>query len=535
MSTSIRHASRPESAQTETDSAAAAAEQRAFEKARRSRDARFDGRFFVGVHSTGIYCRPICPAPPAKASNVRYYPSAAAAASVGLRPCLRCRPEAAPGTPAWMGTATTVRRALRLIDEGALDDGDVNTLAGRLGVGERHLRRLFLQHLGASPIQVAGTRRLHFARRLLLETDLLVAEVAFAAGFGSVRRFNAAFRAAYSKTPSSLRQCGTPRGGEGITLRLAYRPPFDFERMLAYLEPRAIPGIEEVVRKGTDAASSYRRTVRLAKASPPKSDRAEVPLATMRSASPGARVSTWLEVRQSSGDSLAVTLHDCPPAEILGVVRAVRRLFDLDADPALVSDCLASDPLLGELVASNPDVRVPGAVDRFETAVRVILGQQVTVRGATTLAGQLVALYGDEVEPGRYLFPSAARLASAELDELGMPRSRIRALGLFAAAVASGEIDLSGGSEAGAVIDRIVEIPGLGPWTAQVIALRCLHQPDVFPAQDLGLRQVLAARLEVGGAKLSPARIDEIASSWSPWRSYAAMLLWRAHAASVLR
>ena len=482
------------------------AELKAFRRARRSRDARFDGRFFVGVHSTGIYCRPICPAPTAKERNVRYYASAAAAAVDGLRPCLRCRPEAAPGTPAWLGTATTVRRALRLIDEGALDDGDVERLATRLGVGERHLRRLFFKYLGATPIQVATTRRLHFARRLLIETDLKVTDVAFAAGFGSVRRFNSAFKLAYDTTPSSLRRGGGEATDEGMTLRLSYRPPYDFPRLLSYLEARAIPGVEVV-------STTYRRTIRLENA-------------------PDLAAAAWLEVADARGDALSLTLHGCPPTSILEVVRSVRRLFDLDADPAEIRSAFAGDPLLGPMVDADPGVRVPGAVDRFEAAIRVILGQQVTVRGATTLTGDLVRLCGSEVETGaeglQMRFPSPSALAGTALEALGIPRARIRALQLFAAEVAAGNIDLSSVENSEEVMRQTLQIPGLGPWTAQVVALRSVHDPDVFPSSDLGLRKAFTTML---GEKPSFRKIDDMAKAWSPWRSYAALLIWRTEVA----
>ncbi len=490
-----------------------AEERAAFDKARRSRDPRFDGRFFVGVHTTGIYCRPICPARTAAAKNVSYYPSAAAAAGAGLRPCLRCRPEAAPGTPAWQGTATTVRRALRLIDDGALDAADVDALAGRLGVGERHLRRLFDQHLGASPIRVATTRRLHFARRLLRETELRVADVAFAAGFGSVRRFNDAFRRAYGSTPTSLRRSGARAVGQGISLRLAYRPPFHFESLLRYLAPRAIAGVEEV------SDGVYRRTLRFGECGAALAAASDAP--------------AWLEVRQARDDALLVTLHGCAPGQILPVVRSVRGLFDLDADPREIARSLGADPILAPLLDRFPGIRAPGAVDPFETAVRVVLGQQVTVRGASTLTQRLVELAGqdDAVIEGTTLrrrFPGPTEMLTADLSELGVPGARIRALQALARAVEGGELDLSGVLPPEAVITQVQRVRGLGPWTAQVIALRCLREPDVFPETDLGLRQALARHgVEASGGDLPTAvQVREAAAAWSPWRSYAAMLLW---------
>lgn len=473
------------------------AQRRAFSRARRSRDPRFDGCFFVGVETTGIYCRPICPAPIAKESNVRYYLSAAAAVSEGFRPCLRCRPEAAPGTPAWQGTATTVRRGLQLIGEGALDNDDVEGLATRLGIGERHLRRLFVEHLGASPLQIATTRRLHFARRLLVETELRITDIAFAAGFGSVRRFNAAFRKTYQEAPRELRRRGGSSADGGTTLRLAYRPPFDFPRLLAYLRPRAIPGVEWV-------GESYARTL------PVGDDRV-----------------VWLEVGQAKGDALQLTVHDASPEDILPTVRAVRRLFDLDADPGEIARSFAGDALLTELLAVDDGVRVPGAVDPFECAVRVLLGQQVTVKGATTLTGRLVERFGGKTvcAGGRltHVFPRAEALVEADLGGVGLPKARAQALHALARAVAEGSVDLSPLSDRAQTRRALEAVRGIGPWTADVIALRALHDPDVFPAGDLGLRRA-------AGAEVSEAQLRRRAEAWAPWRSYAALLLWRAAA-----
>jgi AraC family transcriptional regulator of adaptative response / DNA-3-methyladenine glycosylase II len=344
------------------------------ERARLARDPRFDGRFFIGVLSTGIYCRPICPAPTVKPSNVRYFPSAAAAAQDGFRPCLRCRPETAPGTPAWNGTAATVGRALRLIGQGALDERSVEELSHRLGVSPRHLHRLFVRHLGAPPVAVAQTRRLEFAKQLVSDTSLSMTQVASASGFQSIRRFNAAFRRLYGRPPSELRRTRLVRSDSpaGLyTFRLAYRPPLDWESQVAFLAARATPGVEEV------AGGSYRRSFDLQR----RHGVLEVcPV-------PGVHA---LELRIFFGD----------PSLLLQIVGRVRAMFDLDADPGIVGGQLASDPLLAPLVRRYPGLRVPGAWDAFELAVRAVLGQQVTVRGASTLAGRLARRYGQALGSG---------------------------------------------------------------------------------------------------------------------------------------
>jgi AraC family transcriptional regulator of adaptative response / DNA-3-methyladenine glycosylase II len=470
-----------------------------------SRDARFDGKFFAGVRTTGIYCRPVCPAPPPKKGNVEFFVHAAAAEEAGFRPCWRCRPETAPGTPAWIGTSATVTRALRLISDGALDRGSVEDLAARVGVGGRHLRRLFERHLGASPIAIAQARRVHFARNLLDETDLSMHQVACAAGFANVRRFNAVLRATFDKTPSELRRTASREpetlGDGAIRLRLRYRAPYDWEGLFAYLEQRAIPGVEWV------GDGMYRRSVVL-------------------DGQPAV-----VEVRpEPEQQSVAVRLPSFVRRDLMEVVERVRRVFDLSADPMQIASRLGKDPFLSRAVAARPGVRVPAAWDPFELAVRAILGQQVSVKGATTLAGRLVEAFGVRIdgtapEGPSHLFPTPAALAEAEIGKIGMPRSRGRAINELARRVRDDELPLSWGECPIETHKRLVQIPGIGEWTAQYIAMRGLGQPDTFMAGDLGVRRALA---DASGNLPTPQQAAALAEAWRPWRAYAVFYLWTA-------
>jgi AraC family transcriptional regulator of adaptative response / DNA-3-methyladenine glycosylase II len=469
-------------------------------RALRSRDRRFDGRFFVGVTTTGIYCRPICPSPPPRPRNVRFFACAAAAQAEGFRPCLRCRPETAPGTPAWEGSPALVRRALRLIAQGGLDDDDVEAFAERLGVGGRHLRRLFESHLGASPAAVARASRAHLAKRLLDETDLRMTEVAFAAGFRGVRQFNQAVRASFHATPRELRARRRSRGAgpADLTLRLAYRPPLDWDALFAFLRLRATPGVERV-----DAAG-YRRTLRT-----------------------GAAAGT-LAVRPEPEKGQAVLTLRLPAVEgVQAIVARVRRLFDLDADPAGIARQLARSPALAPLIERHPGLRVPGAWDGFELAVRAVLGQQVSVPGATTLCARLVERFGEKLEgpaePGlTHLFPTAAALAEADVAVIGLPRARAEAIRALSAEVAAERLPLDGRLELEALVARLCAVPGIGAWTAHYVAMRACGETDAFPAGDLGLRRAL------GGARgpVSERALLSAAEAWRPWRAYAAVYLW---------
>lgn len=474
------------------------------ERARLSRDPRFDGKFFIAVTSTGIYCRPICPASPSpRRSNVRYFVSAAAAAEAGFRPCLRCRPEAAPGTAAWLGTSAVVRRALRLINEGALDEASVEEFASRVGVGPRHLDRLFLQHVGASPLAVAHTRRLHFAKRLIDESDLPMTQIALAAGFGSLRRFNDAFQKAYQRAPRELRRQGrqplTHRDGDEVSLALAYRPPYDWDHLQAFLARRATPGVERVGETG------YARLIR--------TDSGHA----------------LIRVQPLAGkDALQLRVRGAAAAALFQIATAARRVFDLAADPALLAAGLEPDPLLRPLIRRRPGIRIPGTWDAFECAVRAVLGQQVTVAAARTLAGRLVARTGEPVtttEPGLdHLFPTPRALAAADLDGMGLTGARIAALKSLALAVAEGRVAFD--RPVDEVSASLVKLPGFGEWTAQYVALRALGEPDAFMAADLILRRMAAA----GGTSLSAKELERRAEAWRPWRGYAVMHLWCAAA-----
>ena len=476
------------------------------ERARMARDSRFDGRFFIGVRTTGIFCRPICPVRSPKEANVRYFPSAAAAAEAGFRPCLRCRPEAAPGTPAWRGTAATVSRALRLINEGALDGGSVEALAERLGIGPRHLTRLFQRHLGAPPRRVAATRRLLFAKRLLDETDLPLARVAHGAGFGSVRRFNAAIRETYGSPPGALRRSrrrAIGGSGENLVLTLPYRPPLDWAALCRYLAARAIPGVEQVEQ------DVYRRTLSI------DGD------------------ATRLEVRPAAGrDCLEVAVERSQSGMLLSLVERARRVFDLDADPAEIAESLAVDPDLARLLRKQPGLRVPGAWDGFELAVRAILGQQVSVKGASTLAGRLVSAFGSGLEEHRAdrpsrLFPTPQGLLEVTPEvlasEVGLPRARAETILALARAVAEGRVSLDASSDAVELERSLTALPGIGRWTAQYVALRVLGDPDAFPERDLGLLRSAAAH----GLAQSHQELQAHAEAWRPWRAYAALCLWQ--------
>jgi AraC family transcriptional regulator of adaptative response / DNA-3-methyladenine glycosylase II len=474
-----------------------------------TRDARFDGRLFIAVKSTRIYCRPICPARTPKRENLTFYPSAAAAQEAGYRPCLRCRPESAPDLGVWRGTSNTVSRALALIEKGGLDGVDVEALAERLGVGERQLRRLFRRHLGASPVAVAQTRRVLLAKHLIHETRLPMSEVALAAGFGSIRRFNETFHQLFGRAPGTLRRGpGTSPGPTGeVAILLPYRPPYDWPAMLAFLRARAIPGVEVVARDG------YTRTIEVA----------------------GAHGT--VAVRPAAGNALRAAIQFPQLSALPIIVARLRRVFDLVADPEVIGAHLSEDPRLAALVAARPGLRVAGAWDGFELAVRALLGQQITVAGAATLAGRLVAAYGRPLAAGveglRHVFPGAERLAAADLSSLGLTRARAAALGSLARAVVADPQIFGPRRSLEEAIVKLRALPGIGEWTAQYIALRGLHEPDAFPAADAGLLRA-ASRLGGLGSRPSPADLRAHAERWRPWRAYAAQHLWT-HDASEAR
>lgn len=476
-------------------------------RALETRDRRFDGRFFVGVTSTGIYCRPICPAGPAHRKNCRFFLSAASAQKAGFRPCLRCRPEVAPELGSWRGTSNTVTRGLSLIADGALDgdDASVDALAERLGVGARQLRRLFQQHLGASPIAVAQTRRLLFAKHLIHDTRLPMAEVALAAGFGSVRRFNETFRALFARPPSDIRRrvaTPLPEGSvatSGVTVRLRYRPPYDWPAMLAFLRPRAIEGVERVVN------GTYRRTIQL------------------------DGMTGSIEVAHVPAvDSLSATIRTPDVRTLPRIVTRIRQTFDLGADVGAIGAQLSVDPMLSPLVKARPGLRTPGSWDGFEVAMRAVLGQQVTVEAGRRLTEQLVRLCGTRVsaDPSEaFVFPTAAQVVQADLSTLKVPRTRAVALASIAAAALDDERLFERLATVEDTVARLSEIRGVGDWTAHYIALRAAGEPDAFPAGDVGL---LRSATPPGRVRLTPSELGRRAENWRPWRGYAAQHLWTA-------
>ncbi len=470
----------------------------------KSRDARFDGRFFIGVITTGIYCRPICPARCPHSKNVRFYSTAAAAAQAGFRPCLRCRPESSPGTSDWLGTSATVSRALRLISEGILDESGVDEIARRLHISPRQLRRLFTKHLGVSPLAVAQTRRLHFAKKLIDETPLSMTEVAFSAGFSSIRRFNAVIHNTYGRSPTELRKISkrsTAKTQSLLQLKLAYRPPYNWTALVGFLQHRAIPGVEMV------SAERYRRTVKI------------------------ADVSGIIEVRPVAEKlHLLLELSSNLAPHLLQIVHQVRSLFDLDTELEAINSHLEKDDRLAPLIQAQPGLRIAGAWAGFEIAVRAILGQQISVKAATTLAGRLAKTYGDSLpnpaDELTTLFPTAKQLIDADLTTIGVIPKRAEAISVLAGAISRGELTFETATSLDEVVEYLIALPGIGPWTAHYIAMRAFNEPDAFPAGDLILRRAAAPQ---PGHTLTEAQLRKQAEMWRPWRAYAAMHLWQSY------
>lgn len=474
-------------------------------RALQTRDARFDGRLFVGVTSTGIYCRPICPARTPKCENCRFFPTAAAAQQAGFRACLRCRPEISPETAAWHGTSNSVSRALALIAEGFLDpeDGTVEALATRVGMGERQLRRLFEQHLGASPVAVAQTRRVLFAKQLIHDTRLSMAEVAMASGFGSLRRFNETFRTLYHRPPRELRRrnVGPMPDSSGVApviFHMSYRPPYDWNAMLAYLNARAIDGLE-FVENGI-----YRRTV---------SYEGEQGIVSVAHA--------------PDRHALRATIQFPSVRALQTIVTRVRHVFDVGADVSAITSHLAKDQTLAPLIASRPGLRAPGCWDGFELAVRAVLGQQVSVEAARQLGSKLVRLCGDPIHDASdprlvRTFPSAHCLATVDLSRIGMPKSRKATLQALARATIANPRLFEPLSSIEESIAQLRAILGIGQWTAQYITLRALRDPDAFPVTDVG---ILRGAASLGVVPTAPQLIQR-AEAWRPWRAYAAQYLW---------
>ena len=483
-------------------------------RAVRSRDPRFDGWFYPAVTSTRIYCRPSCPAitpRTPKPENLRFYPTAAAAQAAGYRACRRCLPDAVPGSPEWDGRADVAARAMRLIDDGLIDREGVEGLAARLGYTSRHLGRILRAELGASPSDLAQARRAHTARLLLEATDVPVTEIAFAAGFGSLRRFNESIRAVFAATPSEIRRRanhGRLRTADAryvpgviqtltITLRLPFRKPYDAATIWTHLAAHLVPGLEEM------DGPVYRRTLRLHHGTG---------IAELEPCDGYVRADLRLEDLRDLGAAAA----------------RLRRLTHVDADPAGVAEALGGDPVLGGLVRCRPGLRVSGSADPFETAVRSVVGQQVSDQEARTITGRLIRCRGEAIaDPAgslRYTFPGPERLTDAR--GLALPARQIMAVTGLARAVDEGKLRLDPGADRREVVSQLLELPGVGPWAAEYIALRGLGDPDAFPAADKGIRQALTAL----GAGNRPDIIDR----WRPLRSYAAQHLWTALAAKDL-
>ncbi|WP_046472339.1 DNA-3-methyladenine glycosylase 2 family protein [Allosalinactinospora lopnorensis] len=464
----------------------------------RSGDARFDGVFYVGVTSTGIYCRPSCPAMTPKRENTRFFRSAAAAQGAGFRACKRCRPDVAPGSPEWNARADAVGRAMRLIADGAVDRDGVNGLAASLGYSERHLNRLLTAELGAGPLALARAQRAQTARILVETTALPMGDITFASGFSSIRQFNDTVREVFGLPPSKMRERSAHRDGAvapgGTALRLPLRPPCDLGSLLGFLAARAVPGIEE------STGGVYRRVLRL----PHGNGVAEI----TEGADPG---------------HVHCRLHLDDLRDLGTAVQRCRRLLDLDTDPQAVAEVLGRSELLGPAVTAMPGLRAPGHVDPAELAVRAVVGQQVSVAAARTIAGRLVQRYGKPLTTPQggltHVFPGPETLAEADLEQLPVPAARARALRMLMGAIASGDIDLGPGADRDECESRLLSLPGIGPWTAGYIRMRALGDPDTFLRGDGGIQRALRRSGHTGS-------MDGITRSWRPWRSYATHYLW---------
>lgn len=463
-----------------------------------AKDTRFDGVFFTGVKTTGIYCRPVCSAKTPRAASCEFFTSAAAAEASGYRPCLRCRPELAP----YALQQNLAFAVWQKITAGALNDGDLEQLSARVGLSSRQLRRVLLQEFGVSPVELAQTQRLLFAKKLLQETSLPMAELAYAAGFGSVRRFNALFEQRYKMTPGSIRRSSAEGDNKGLVLRLAYRPPYAWDAVLAYLGGRAMPGLEAVVDQ------AYVRSV-------------------LMDGKTGWIKLTHLPER----GQLALQVAPSLAGVLMPLLAKVRTQFDMEANPAVIQAHLESDSLLAQQMARTPGLRVPGTFDVFELAIRAVLGQQVSVAGATTVSGRLVRTFGEAMTTPfaevTHHFPSIELLAQLPVEQIatiGVPKSRAATIQNLARFALAGGLQQKIGASADVVVADLKTVAGIGEWTAQYIALRALRFPDAFPAGDLGLQKAAAIAPEI---RITEKQLLQRASAWSPWRSYAALLLWQ--------
>ena len=456
------------------------------ERARLAQDARFDGLFYIAVKTTGIYCRPVCPAPTAKSANVLYFDRAAAAAAAGFRPCLRCRPELSPDDREGRARDALADRVLARLHDGALDTQGAEELAAEFAINERQLRRVFLARYGVTPQAAASTRRIHIAKQLLTETRLPITEIAFASGYSSLRRFNQAFVSATTMNPTRLRKVGAieTSSDEVQRLRLVYRPPYDWQGVIAFLAKRALVAIEHVDDNG------YARA--------------------LPELAPAAR----MRVRPLPGENvLELELQHVPTRAIPHIVQRVRRMFDLDADPRAIDAVLGEDQRLAKSVLARPGLRVPVGFDPFETAIRAVLGQRISVAATRSLLARMI-----RNEDGSARFPNAEMLAARDPSQFGVPKARAIAVLALARAVADGHIHFRGGQSLDAFVAALVELPGIGPWTANYIAMRALGHPDAFPIGDLIVRRALG--------NPTPREERALAEHWRPWRAYAVLHLW---------
>jgi AraC family transcriptional regulator of adaptative response / DNA-3-methyladenine glycosylase II len=468
-----------------------------------ARDTRFDGVFFTGVKTTGIYCRPVCTVKSPRASSCLFFPNAATAEAAGYRPCLRCRPELAP----YALQQNLAYAVWQRIAAGALNGGDLESLSAQVGLSSRQLRRVLLQHFGVTPIELAQTQRLLFAKKLLQETNLPMTELAFAAGFGSLRRFNALFDERYGMAPTAVRRATNKesKSGDALVLRLAYRPPFNWSEMLRYLAGRAIPGVEAIDTE----RQAYARSVRV--------DNAQ----------------GWLRVQHLPA-KMQLELEVAPQLapHLMFILSQVRTQFDLDANPEVIEAHLKQDPLLDAQLTMVPGLRVPGAFNVFELAVRAVLGQQVSVAGATTLSGRMVQRFGDPIETSiadvTHHFPRAEILAAAstaDVAQIGMPSTRADAIRNLAQFAVDGGLNVNPACSLQQAVEHLKGVRGIGEWTAQYIAMRALRFPDAFPAGDLGLQKA-AANTDTPGGRMTEKQLLARAATWAPWRGYAALVLW---------
>ena len=468
-------------------------------RAMTAKDARFDGVFFAGIKTTGIYCRPICRVKTPKEDSCLFFSTQAAAEAAGFRPCLRCRPELAP----YALQQNLAHAIWRKIAAGVLNECSVEEFSQQIGLSSRQLRRVLVQEFGVSPVELAQTQRLLFAKKLIQETAMPMTDIAFAAGFGSVRRFNALFESRYQMTPASVRR-GAPASSGELVLRLAYRPPYAWQELLSYLKGRAMLGLEEVDME----QSCYMRTVKISDSS------------------------GWIRVSHlPASQQLLVSVSAGLHKVLMPLIERVRNQFDLEANPAMISQYLHQDPLLTKQIDKTPGLRVPGAFDPFELAIRAILGQQVSVAGATTVAGRLVREFGETVETPwsslSFHFPTPQVLAAASIDQiagLGMPGKRAATIRSFSAFAANGGLNFTPGLPLDEIIQTLKSLPGIGEWTAQYIAMRALRFPNAFPAGDLGLQKAVTPE---GEDRCSEKQLLQKSQGWAPWRSYAALLLWQ--------